>query len=61
MKFVHRLFNRTDLSFLKIPNLFHSVGDTEFLNQYLHKLFDDDNLHVRTDGRLHPSLNLVEM
>ena len=33
----------------------------EFLNEIFIKLFDNDNLHVRKDGFLHPSLNLVKM
>ena len=37
------------------------MKDSKFLNQILHKLFDDDNLCVRTEGHLHPLLNLVEM
>ena len=31
------------------------------LNEIFIKLFDNDSLHVRKDGCLHPSLNLVKM
>ena len=31
------------------------------INEIFIKLIDNDNLHVRKDGCLHPSLNLVKM